>query len=163
YARRLTGKTWGPETRVSTSDSNDWEPAVALDRRGVAWISWDSYHTGNYDVFLRSFDAGKLGPQIAITTEPAAQFHTSVAVDGDGAIALVFRHWTLANSPNEIYHFYVTHLSGDTWSVPYKFAQSSGQNTQRPSLALAPDGKLTAAYSSDGRSQTVVPTDQMHA
>ena len=30
YARRLSGKSWGPETRVSTSDANDWEPAVAL-------------------------------------------------------------------------------------------------------------------------------------
>jgi hypothetical protein len=238
YARRLKGKSWGPETRVSTSDANDWEPAVALDRRGVAWISWDSYHTGNYDVFLRSFDGSKLGTQIAITTEPDAQFHTTVAVDGEdrvwvawdegginwgkdfsrassapgsrglhfsrkigmrvyangavqnvsadlsrimtgrmsryaelphlmmdanGAPTMVFRHWTLAAQPNEIYHFYVTHLSGDSWSVPYKFSESSGQNTQHASLALARDGKLSAAYSSDGRSQTVFPKDQMHA
>ena len=237
YARRLKGKSWGPETRVSTSDSNDWEPAVALDHRGVAWISWDSYHTGNYDVFLRSFDGARVGPQIAITTEPDAQFHTSVAVDGDdrvwvawdegginwgkdfsrassmpgsrglhfsrrigmrvyangtvhdasadltkimtgrmaryaelphlltdasGAITMVFRHWTLAQ-PNEIYHFYVTHLTGDTWSVPYRFSESSGQNTQHASLTMAPDGKLAAAYSSDGRSPTNVPKDQMHA
>ncbi len=30
--------------------------------------------------------AAKLGPQIAITTEPAAQFHSSVAVDGDDRV-----------------------------------------------------------------------------
>ena len=71
YARRLSGKSWGPETRVSTSDANDWETAVALDKRGVAWISWDSYDTGNYDVFLRSFDGKKLG-------------ETQVTLDGEG-------------------------------------------------------------------------------
>ena len=68
------------------SGSDDWDPAVALDRNGTAWISWDGYDTGNYDVFLRSFDGRKLGDVIAITTEPAAQFHSSVAVDGAGRV-----------------------------------------------------------------------------
>ena len=237
YARRLTGKKWGPEVRVSTSPSNDWEPAVALDRRGVAWISWDSYHTGNYDVFLRSFDGSKVGELVAITTEPSAQFHSSVAVDGEnrvwvawddgginwgkdfsrassapgsrglhfdralglrvyangrvqepsaslakiltgrmtryaelphlatdasGALWMVFRHWTLAQ-PHEINHFYATRLSGDSWSVPLRFSASSGHNTQRASVALAPGGTLAVSYSSDGRSPNVLPTDQMHA
>ena len=54
-------RSGAPETRISTSDANDWEPSIALDRRGVAWISWDSYQTGNYDVFLRSFDGKQLG------------------------------------------------------------------------------------------------------
>ena len=88
FARRYS-KRWGPETRISEDKAkllfDDWDPAVALDRNGTAWISWDGYKTGNYDVYLRSFDGRpakpKLGNVIAITTEPAAQFHTSVAVD----------------------------------------------------------------------------------
>ena len=59
---------------------------MALDPKGVAWISWDSYHAGNYDVFLRSFDGNKLGNVVAITTEPTAQFHSSVAVDDAGRV-----------------------------------------------------------------------------
>ncbi|MDQ6665356.1 MAG: hypothetical protein M3Z23_13300 [Acidobacteriota bacterium] len=237
YARRFSGDSWGPETRVSVSSSDDWEPAVALDRKGLAWISWDGYETGNYDVYLRSFDGRKLGNTIAMTTEPAAQFHSSVAVDGDGrvwvawddagenwgkdfsrssaapgsrglhysrkigmrvyaggrvrepsadvssvftgrmqryaelpnlaadssgAMWLVFRHWTLPK-PHEIYHFYATHLSVGKWSVPIRLTASSGQNTQRASLSLAPAGTLTVAYSSDGRGPEVVNTDPMHA
>ena len=38
YARRLTGSHWGPAVRVSPSAANDWEPAVALDSGGRAWI-----------------------------------------------------------------------------------------------------------------------------
>jgi hypothetical protein len=237
FARRLSGKSWGPETRVSTSDANDWEPAIALDKRGVAWISWDSYHAGNYDVFLRSFDGAKLGETIAITTEPTAQFHSSVAVDGggrvwvawdeaginwgkdfsrssaapgsmglhysrslgirvyangrvqnptadissvltgrmsryaelphlaidaSGALYMVFRNWTYAQ-PNEIYHFYSTKLSGNSWSLPSRFSASSGHNSQHASLNLTPAGTLAVAYSSDGRSQTHFSTDGSHA
>ncbi|HTM49875.1 MAG TPA: hypothetical protein VL285_14380, partial [Bryobacteraceae bacterium] len=237
YARRLGGKSWGPETRISTSDANDWEPSLALDKRGVAWISWDSYHTGNYDVYLRSFDGRKLGETVAVTTEPTAQFHSSVAVDGEGrvwvawddggqnwgkdfsavssapgsrglhwgrslgirvyangrvqnpaadlgaimtgrmkryaelphlafdgggALWMVFRHWT-DTRPNETYHFYATRLSGGSWTLPSKFSMSSGHNTQHASLTLNPSGALFAAYSSDGRSISNVPTSQSHS
>jgi hypothetical protein len=85
-----------------------------------------------------------------------------LAIDGAGALALVFRHWT-GTQPNEIYHFYAMRLSGGAWSEPYQFGRSSGHNSQRASLALAPQGSITVAYASDGRSQTVVPTSQTHA
>jgi hypothetical protein len=237
YARRLAGKTWGPEVRLSPSEANDWEPAVALDSRGLAWVAWDSYHAGNYDVALRSFDGRAAGALTAVTTEPTAQFHSTVAVDaqdrvwvawdegginwgkdfsrasavegsrglhfsrnlnmrlyrggtllapaadlsrvltgrmsryaelphlavdGAGALWMVFRHWTW-NKPNEIYHFYATRLEGDAWTLPVRLASSSGQNTQRAGLARASDGSLLVAFSSDGRSQTNLPRDQMHA
>jgi hypothetical protein len=81
YARRSTGRRWGPEVRVSPSAANDWEPAVALDSRGTAWIGWDSYHAGNYDIYLASFDGAKASAPIAITSDPTAQFHSTVAVD----------------------------------------------------------------------------------
>jgi hypothetical protein len=81
YARRMSGRRWGSEVRISPSTASDWEPAVALDSRGTAWISWDSYHAGNYDVFLASFDGARASAPIAITNEPTAQFHSAVAVD----------------------------------------------------------------------------------
>ncbi len=86
YARRRTGRRWGRELLVSSSDRGDWEPAVALSPQGTAWISWDSYQHGNYDVFLRSMDGEKLGPAVTVTTEPTAQFHSSVAVDDQGRV-----------------------------------------------------------------------------
>jgi hypothetical protein len=236
YARRYS-KRWGPEVRISDDAADDWDPAIALDRSGTAWISWDGYKTGNYDVYLRSFDGRKTGDVIAMTTEPTAQFHSSIAVDSQdrvwvawdeadqnwgkdfskvsaapgsrglhfsrkiglrvyangrvqapsaspdtvmdgraqrfaelphlsfdssGALWMVFRHWTYAQ-PNEIYHFYATRLSGDKRSTPVRFSQSSGHNTQHASISPSPEGGLSVGYASDGRSQTVIPTDQMHA
>jgi hypothetical protein len=236
FARRYSQR-WGPETKISNGKADDWDPSVALDRNGTAWISWDGYETGNYDVYLRSFDGRKVSEVIPMTTEPAAQFHTSVAVDSQdrvwvawdeadrnwgkdfsevsaapgshglhysrkiamrvyangrvqapsadlaaimngraarfaelphlsfdssGALWMVFRHWTLSQ-PNEIYHFYATRLSGDKWSTPVRFSQSSGHNTQHASIAQSPEGGLLVGYASDGRSATNIPKDQMHA
>ncbi len=86
FARRYGAGKWGPEVRISTSDAGDWDPAVALSAEGLAWISWDSYHYGNYDVFLRSFDGARAGPVVSVTTESTAQFHSSVAVDKQGRV-----------------------------------------------------------------------------
>src|SRR5258708_35285744 len=85
-----------------------------------------------------------------------------LASDRSGALWLVFRHWTFAK-PNEIYHFYAISLSGGKWSVPVRFSMSSGQNTQHASLTVSPSGELTAGYSADGRSPTVLTTDPMPA
>jgi hypothetical protein len=234
--RRLGGR-WGRETRVSESQANDWSPALALDARGVAWVSWDSYQHGNYDVFLRPVENGKPGAIVPVTSEPAAQFHSTVTVDAQGrvwvawddagvnwgkdfsatssapgsrglhysrelgirvwangrlqepsakldpiltgrmrryaelphlmtdaagAVHLVFRHWT-DTRPHEIYHFYATRLAGGQWSEPDQLGNSSGQNSQRASLAAAPGGGLTVAYSSDGRSALNLPKSQDHA
>ncbi|MEW6359106.1 MAG: hypothetical protein AB1696_22420 [Planctomycetota bacterium] len=81
FARRLADGKWGDEIRVSPTDANDWEPALAQDSTGAVWISWDSYVNGNYDVFLRRLDGSGLGPVVPITAEPTAQFHSTVAVD----------------------------------------------------------------------------------
>src|SRR5207253_4735204 len=83
-------------------------------------------------------------------------------VDGSGTLCMVFRHWT-DTKPNETYHFYTTRLSGNTWTLPSKLALSSGHNSQHASLTLNPAGELFAAYSSDGRGPTTVPTDQAHS
>src|SRR5262249_10518912 len=85
-----------------------------------------------------------------------------LAHDGSGALWLVFRHWTYS-SPNEIYHFYATRLSGEQWSVPWLFASSAGHTSQHASISLGPGGALAVAYASDGRSQDVKPTEQAHA
>ncbi|MBV9083904.1 MAG: DUF3604 domain-containing protein, partial [Acidobacteriaceae bacterium] len=237
YARRYTNGKWGREVRVSDSDANDWEPAIAVAGNGTAWISWDGYQHGNYDVFLRSFDGENLGEVSNVTTEPEAQFHTSVAVDSSdrvwvtwdeagpnwgkdfsgvsaapgsrglhysrklglrvyaqgriqdvtadlnavltgrmqryaelphlafdrsGTLWMVFRHWTYPK-PTEIYHFYATALKGNAWTTPVLLAQSSGQNTEHASLSIQRDGRIAVAYPSDGRSQTVLPKDPMHA
>lgn len=46
---------WSRPLNVSQHPANDWEPALAV-RDGTAYIAWDSYRRGDYDLFLARSD-----------------------------------------------------------------------------------------------------------
>ena len=81
--RRFDGSAWGPEVPITMSPEDDWEPAVATDSSGRAWIAWDSYRsTGGYDLLLRSATEGDEGPLVELSASPYAEMRADVAVDG---------------------------------------------------------------------------------
>ena len=75
------GDEWSAPIKVTEHPANDWEPSVAVNSRGEAAIAWDSYRHGNYDIFLRRYVDGKLGPLERITASPDFQAHVSLAYD----------------------------------------------------------------------------------
>ena len=60
--KRFNGITWQSEQRISTDPANDWRPALSVDRGGRVGISWDSSADGDYDVRIRPWYTGGLGP-----------------------------------------------------------------------------------------------------
>ncbi|MBI3281159.1 MAG: hypothetical protein HYZ57_15095 [Acidobacteria bacterium] len=187
FLRALDGATLGPVVPVTTGKTAQFHTSVAVDREGSAWVAWDDAGENWGKDFSRSSSAPgsrglhfsrKLGLRVYATgrlQEPKADLARvltgrmqryaelpDLAFDASGALWLVFRHWTELK-PHEIYHFYAARLSGGEWTLPWRLASSSGQNTQRASVALAPAGGLSVAYSSDGRSAATLPQDQMHA
>ncbi len=80
----------GRPVQVSTSEANDWRPSIGTDTNGAAWIAWDTYHSGNYDVYLRSLDGEELGEPIAIAVSPRFEARASVAVDGQDRVWVAF-------------------------------------------------------------------------
>ncbi len=77
---------WSRQVRVSTGKCNDWDPAVAVDSKGNAWIVWDTYENGNYDVRLRQVALPPKGvvadsDEIKIATTPQAEMRATVACD----------------------------------------------------------------------------------
>ena len=58
---------WSPAVAVTEREANEWDPAVAIDSSGTAWVAYDSYKNGNYDVYLTGVSNGlPVGPEIAI-------------------------------------------------------------------------------------------------
>ncbi len=63
-SRHQTDGGWSDETVVSNQERNCWDPAIAASAavEGKAGarvaIAWDTYDKGDYDVWLREFDAG---------------------------------------------------------------------------------------------------------
>jgi hypothetical protein len=187
FLRSFDGQSLGDPVAITTEPEAQFHTSVAVDREDRVWVAWDEADRNWGKDFSRSSSApgsrglhysrglglrvwanGRVQKPSAdlapILTGRMARYAElpHLALDGSGALWMVFRHWT-STKPNEIYHFYATKLSGGAWSTPWRFASSSGHNSQHAAVALSPSGALAAAWSSDGRSETVVPTDQAHA
>ncbi len=72
--RHQDGNGWSKEIAASTQTRNCWAPAIAAASAkagGKVAIAWDTYEKGDYDVWLREFDAdGKAGePRPAANSE----------------------------------------------------------------------------------------------
>jgi hypothetical protein len=185
--RSFDGAALGQPVTITTEAAAQFHTSVAVDHQDRVWVAWDEagpnwgkdYSSSSAapgseglharrSLGIRVYANGRVHEPAAslspVLTRRMKQFAElpHLAVDGSGAMTLVFRHWTYTR-PNEIYHFYAARLSGGQWSLPWQFGSSSGHNSQRASLALDPAGNIEAAYSSDGRSTTVLPTSQAHA
>ena len=94
YLRSKINGKWTAE--VSLSDparpprANDWDSAVAADRDGTAWVAWDTYATGSYNVMLRAVRNGQAGPILKVTESTRYHAHPSVAVDEQNRVWVAY-------------------------------------------------------------------------
>ncbi len=80
YAR---ASGWSERRRIG--GPSVWNPDAAFDRDGNLHAAWDSYQTGNYDIFYRRIDPdGTAGEIEQITKSPIFDAHPSIAIDGQG-------------------------------------------------------------------------------
>lgn len=55
---------------------------MAVDSRGTAWVAYDSYTNGNYDVFLTGLrDGGVVVPEVAVAATGHYEAKATLAVD----------------------------------------------------------------------------------
>ena len=87
FLRTFSGGSWSGQVEVSGRPGNDWNPAVAIDSRGAAWVAYDSYRNGNYDVFLIAMQDGEpVTEEMAVAKTPLFEARASVAVDGEDRV-----------------------------------------------------------------------------
>ena len=123
---KLTGDTWSQPQEVSGASA--WMPDAAADSQGNLYIAWDSYRTGNYDIFVRRIRAdGSLDPVQQVTKSPRFQAHASVAVDGRDRLWLA---WDESGS-----NWGKDYARDDTWRGTTLYAN------RRPRVAVLEDGK----------------------
>ncbi len=86
---KLEGNDWSKPVEVSGASA--WMPDAATDSKGNLYVAWDSYRTGNYDIFFRKIDAdGTMETIQQVTHSGKFQAHASVAVDRQDRVWLAW-------------------------------------------------------------------------
>ena len=91
FLKTFDGEDWSDTVQVSNSPANEWEPAVAIDSAGTAWVAWDSYQHGNYDVYLAGVKDGEITtPAMGVAETPLYEVKPTVAVDGEDRVWVAY-------------------------------------------------------------------------
>lgn len=48
------GASWSTHVQLTTDPDNDYDPSITQDSSGRIWITWESYRTGNPDIFYKT-------------------------------------------------------------------------------------------------------------
>ncbi len=75
---------WSGEIAVAASASGEWEPRVAFDREGNAWVIFDSSEGNEFNLYLTKVNAdGKVGT-FPIAHSPRYEARADIAATNDG-------------------------------------------------------------------------------
>ena len=86
-ARHQAGEGWSAPMPVSTQAGNCWAPAIAAAKDGRIAIAWDTYDKGDYDVWLREFDAaGKPAAPRPVANSADYEARPAMTFDRYGAL-----------------------------------------------------------------------------
>jgi len=72
---------WSPEMLITTDLASDMKPTVAYDGQGNYWVAWESYRTGNKDIFVSKFDGETWSGPFRSTFEKSAEEEPALACD----------------------------------------------------------------------------------
>ncbi|HTP34714.1 MAG TPA: hypothetical protein VMJ75_21195 [Candidatus Acidoferrales bacterium] len=123
---KLAGDSWSAAQEISGASA--WMPDAAADSKGNLYVAWDSYRTGNYDIFLRRIGAdGTMDPLQQVTKSSRFQAHASVAVDANDRLWLA---WDESGS-----NWGKDYSRDDTWRGTTLYAD------RHPRVAVLENGK----------------------
>lgn len=158
YYSAFDGSDWSDELPLSHpgAAANEWYPDIATDTGGTAWVVWDSYQGGSYNIRLRSVSAGRAGDLVKVTDTPRYHGTPSIAVDAQDRVWISYdeseENWGkdtgfLLRGGTGIYQSRTNRVvvwNGSEWLAPLddvnrRFRPSVKRYIQTPKLA--PDSK----------------------
>jgi len=163
YMRILANGKWEPETPVASGETFEAHAALAVDPQDTIWIAWDDggpdwgfdsacnglYRERHVDVRAYANGAWKMPLVKPMRDLPLVMSRfvslPQIEFDGQGRLWMLFRHW----SSRTVYEFYAMYLTGAGWSSPTIIPNSTGREHQHIATAIAADGRLWAAWSTD--------------
>ncbi len=154
FAKTWHDGNWSDDITVETNPANQWQPSVSVDARGQAWVGFDSYENGNYDVYLTSVSSdgekATTGARIDVAQSEDFEAHANVLAGDDGRVWVVYD----AAGPNWGKDFRnVPTINNGRYSEPL-------HASRRLELRCVVDGKVQQPT---GPLPQIRPPDRIHA
>jgi hypothetical protein len=89
-AARQDGDRFGAPMAVAEGPAHKWSPAIAAAADGRVSVVWDTYQSGNYDVYCRTWSAEKWGETVAVATSQEAEMRPSAVYDPAGRLWIAY-------------------------------------------------------------------------
>lgn len=152
---------WSREIGVSKSDAGDWEPAIAFDEKGNAWIAYDSAEGNEFNINLARVSADSAVESFPIAHSPEYEARASIApaADGSGFWIAAERgkvRWGLdsrghenntgINAKKSVLFGKFDIATSEFETFPLGNAGKMGSPVNLPEVGVAPDGRPWVAY-----------------
>ncbi len=161
YYKSFDGSAWSDAVPLSDpgAAANEWIPDIATDTRGTAWVTWDSYEGGSYNIRLRPVREGRAGDLIRVTDTPRYHGLPNIAVDAEDRVWIAYdeaeANWGkdtgfLLRGGAGIYQSRTTRIviwNGSAWLAPLDdvnrhFRPSVRRYVQTPRLEADSKGRM---------------------
>jgi len=152
---------WSHEIRVSENEEGDWEPSIAFDGEGNAWIGFDSAAGNEFNICLARVQSDGTVEAFPIGHSPQYEARVSLAPTADskgfwiasergkvrwGLDSRGHNNNTGINANKSVLFGRFDIASGNFESIPLGHAGQAGAPVNLPTVGVAPDGRPWVAY-----------------
>jgi hypothetical protein len=122
------GGTWSEPVEVA-GPGDHFRTAIASTHNDTFWIVWSSQRKGNWDLYGRPYQGGKLGKEVRLTDAPGSDIWHVMTTDNRGRIWLVWQGIRDGKST-----IFARCADGDGWHAPVQ-VNAGEANDWNPSVA----------------------------
>lgn len=137
---------WSPEMRLTWDYEIDALPSITQTSDGRIWVVWQSYRTGNYEVFYKVYNASSVhpwSPDTRLTNDTATDYMASIMQAQDGKIWVA---WVSNRMGNDEIHYKT--YDGSTWSAVERLTTNSSRD-RYPSIMQAINGTIWVVWATN--------------
>jgi hypothetical protein len=171
YVRAWDGLSWielgansASEGGISNNEGFSIVPSIATSPNGTHYVAWYDNSDGDYEIYVRRWDGSnweEAGTGYAsgggISNNTGASYWPALAIAPDG---MPYVAW--ADDSNGNYEIYVRAWNGSNWVEVGTGSASNGgisnnnENSEYPSIAESPGGKVYLAWNDSSSGDTEI-------